>query len=666
MRGPRLPPECLLLAPSRILLTRGILNPRWTRGYARPPTQPESSFWPPPPGHRAPRPTELVSVFRSEFVSCCRAGELSRVLAFLRSRVLRPFDAEVNLGLRAAAASDAANVVEAMLLEHWVDVSARDSLGRTAFLTACAAGATNSLRILLASDRIIVNEVDDDGKTGLMLACSSGSLVAVELLLADHRTEVNARDNSLRTAFHYAAINGNISLLEALIAVPNIETEATDENGKTAADLASEPVRMFLRGAMAGSAIVGRSRGNKSVDSGLRTLRNEDAAGRTLGEKDLKVSVETEMAARASNALNSSADSPETEINENNSSNANDAYPGSIADQSSLDPELVDSRLAAQPPTSHPTSAKSFNPLHAATRLAYAASTGNTTYLSELLLDPRLDPNIPADPSSWPRSRKRPRYLSSALAMSILSRQTDSVSLLLSDPRLHPELPVDPPGFLASSTAPTPLHLAIITLQPPLISLLLSHPRIDPNKPQDSRGSPALHLTVARATTARDPVPPAQILRILMRDEKVDVNLQDAQGNTAFHTGSPKFLPFLPIILSLSSESGLDLTLRNEAGDRAVDLWRKAAAKAGGELLDFVGSRGWDVLAAAGVWSPDPSPSDATEPSALESGLGRRYEEMSVVELKDLCRFRGIKAFSKMRRAQLIEALSLDDGRRGR
>ena len=142
--------------------------------------------------------------------------------------------------LLSAAAANRPDVV-AWLLDHHVDVNARDRLGMTALHQAVINGHIDIAKLLLERGAD-VKAVDQTGLTPLHQAANMGRAEMAELLLA-HHADVNVKGTRSfwlgQTPLYFAANNGSVSVVQVLLA-HGADLTATDKNGLTALQVAQK------------------------------------------------------------------------------------------------------------------------------------------------------------------------------------------------------------------------------------------------------------------------------------------------------------------------------------------------------------------------------------------------------------------------------------------
>jgi len=120
---------------------------------------------------------------------------------------------------KAQALRDAANWCDTdtlrTLLEHGVDVNAKNIIGNTALMRAARKGYTEIMQILLAKGAD-VDIKSKYGNTALMIVADKGDTDTVRFLL-EHGADVDAKDNYDRTALMMVADKGDIDTVRFLV-----------------------------------------------------------------------------------------------------------------------------------------------------------------------------------------------------------------------------------------------------------------------------------------------------------------------------------------------------------------------------------------------------------------------------------------------------------------
>ena len=102
-----------------------------------------------------------------------------------------------------------------MMLEHGVDVNARNNNDSTPLHEAARNGKVDAMRVLL-DHGADVNARENDDIIPLHEAARNGMVGAIRLLL-DHGADVNARKNNDSTPLHEAARNGKVNAIRVLL-----------------------------------------------------------------------------------------------------------------------------------------------------------------------------------------------------------------------------------------------------------------------------------------------------------------------------------------------------------------------------------------------------------------------------------------------------------------
>jgi cytohesin len=168
----------------------------------------------------------------------------SSVVQLLR----RPWTDDRNTPLHIASDSGELAVVR-VLLEHGVDVNAKDKGNSTPLHNALKEGHVDIAQLLL--QRGADPEVrDEDMNTPLHLASYSGELAVVRVLL-EHGVDVNTKDKDNSTPLHDALQQGHVEIAQLLLE-HGTDVNAQDSNNRTPLYLASEEgylgiVRLLLQ-----------------------------------------------------------------------------------------------------------------------------------------------------------------------------------------------------------------------------------------------------------------------------------------------------------------------------------------------------------------------------------------------------------------------------------
>lgn len=438
-----------------------------------------------------------------------------------------------------------------------------------AFVEACKAGAVEVVRLFLLEKWINVEGARDahDGKTGLLAACSSSgtSPALVSLLLQSPRVDVNAVDAEGRTALMLATMSGVPQIVKLLLSDHRTDVSARDRNLDTAYHMACS------KGHLSTLELLLKV---SSVDTTARNAQGQ--TGYDLANDTTQVFLRAALVARN--------------------------LAGMVGMVAASRKPTVAAAAAGADNNNKPASSAAEDP-SVARALYLACTTNDLAALQELLSDPRIDPNIGLHPSA--RSSDRPL---TPLIAAIIRRYRIAVSLLLAHPRIEagrPVLSIGPHTPLENYFI-TPLSEAIRTMQPGMVRLLLAHPTVDPNTPlfRDEKYMTALSLIIhTKHNSQRAAAAATDIFTAILLNNKTDPNVQDPEsGNTAWHTSSPRILPYLPVLLRHAENRNIDLTLLNKEGLTCVDYWHLASKGGNKSLEEWIGREGWEVLAQAGVW----------------------------------------------------------------
>ncbi len=123
------------------------------------------------------------------------------------------------------------------LVEHRIDVNARDNEGRTALMKAAELGEVESINKLVKRGAD-VNARDNYGFTALTYAAFEGQVEAIEVLVRCG-ADVNAKANNGIMALMVAAAVGQAKSIEALVRC-GADVNAKNEEGKTALTIAQD------------------------------------------------------------------------------------------------------------------------------------------------------------------------------------------------------------------------------------------------------------------------------------------------------------------------------------------------------------------------------------------------------------------------------------------
>ena len=132
------------------------------------------------------------------------------------------------------------DIVQALLQSDNIDVNKSILNGTTSLYYACKEGHTEIVEALLKSDNIDVDKADDDdGWTPLHIACFEGHGAIVKLLLESDNIDVNSLTNKRKeTPFIIACRrhnNGNnYDIVELLLSKDSLLINKSDDDGKTA------------------------------------------------------------------------------------------------------------------------------------------------------------------------------------------------------------------------------------------------------------------------------------------------------------------------------------------------------------------------------------------------------------------------------------------------
>jgi ankyrin repeat protein len=160
------------------------------------------------------------------------------VLALAASKgfTLDSRDAEQLTAVHLVATVGDSRLAATLLDTFEVDLTARDTEGKTPLLTACEAGATDVALELIAHDAD-VSVADNEGRTALVWACINGH-DEVAMAMLDAGADVGAADSSGKTPLMYAAYQGMMPAVEALLDAM-ASPDARDVDGVTALHWAS-------------------------------------------------------------------------------------------------------------------------------------------------------------------------------------------------------------------------------------------------------------------------------------------------------------------------------------------------------------------------------------------------------------------------------------------
>ena len=125
-------------------------------------------------------------------------------------------------------------------LSEGLDLSIKDSQGRTALLIATENGDLVLTRTMLENSEINADQPNNDGVTPLFAASGRGHEAIVKLLLDRRDVNVNSHDKYSRTALFWAAWSGHESVVSLLLEDLRLQVNLGDKDGANPLHVASD------------------------------------------------------------------------------------------------------------------------------------------------------------------------------------------------------------------------------------------------------------------------------------------------------------------------------------------------------------------------------------------------------------------------------------------
>lgn len=154
----------------------------------------------------------LAATYLSRFATAIKESAGDDDKLFLRAQALYP---NVPRMLVYLAKREKTSEIIKVIVDHGVDIDARDSQGQTALIHAISARNVDAISRLLAANADINIVVGEQKITPLMFAVLSSNVETVELLL-DSGADVNARDAFQLTAADWAQRAGKVKIYNLL------------------------------------------------------------------------------------------------------------------------------------------------------------------------------------------------------------------------------------------------------------------------------------------------------------------------------------------------------------------------------------------------------------------------------------------------------------------
>ena len=181
--------------------------------------------------------------------------------------------------------------------------------------------------------------------------------------------------------------------------------------------------------------------------------------------------------------------------------------------------------------------------------------------LEEVLEIVRKNPENLINPHSKPCNIGKDGTL---LHWAVAHQHHSVLAILLQQEEMDPNIKTKPFGY-------TPLHLAVAIGNTEAIHWLLSHPHTNPNALDKDDTSP-LHLWYAMQRQDEE------ILKLLLKHEKTDINAQNAQGNSLLHktltscnNGGNAFFDLVELLFRFKKTS-IDFNLTNNEGNTLLHM----------------------------------------------------------------------------------------------
>ena len=154
-----------------------------------------------------------------------------------------------NLFGQTALDTDKAQCIPALLrLQDMQGPNSKRQNGNTLLMDAAHQNHACIVQDLLANERLDVSAKNNDGETALHIAAKAGNLDSIHLLLQDRRTDKYAQDKDGNTPLHVAAQNGKIEAVGLFLLHDRLHASRLNKAGKTARELGDLAVqRLFDR-----------------------------------------------------------------------------------------------------------------------------------------------------------------------------------------------------------------------------------------------------------------------------------------------------------------------------------------------------------------------------------------------------------------------------------
>ena len=122
------------------------------------------------------------------------------------------------------------SVVELLLTHEKIEVNKTNKEGETPLLVACLKGHTEIVKALLDINNIDVNKDNNSKATPLYYACQKNNTDIVQALLQSDNIDVNKSILNGTTSLYYACKEGHTEIVEALLKSDNIDVDKADDD----------------------------------------------------------------------------------------------------------------------------------------------------------------------------------------------------------------------------------------------------------------------------------------------------------------------------------------------------------------------------------------------------------------------------------------------------
>ena len=142
--------------------------------------------------------------------------------------------------------ADTAQCIPALLrLQDMQGPNSKRQNGNTLLMDAAQNHAC-IVQDLLADERLDVSAKNNDGETALHMAAKAGNLDSIHLLLKDRRTDQHAQDKDGNTPLHVAAQSGKIQAVGLFLLHDRLHASRLNKAGKTARELGDLAVQRLF------------------------------------------------------------------------------------------------------------------------------------------------------------------------------------------------------------------------------------------------------------------------------------------------------------------------------------------------------------------------------------------------------------------------------------